>query len=180
MLTITIPANEVYNERTNEFIQVPGKTIQLEHSLISISKWESKWKIPFLDGKPKTHAQSIDYYRCMTITQNVDPMVYLGLTPELEKKINDYINDNRTATTFRKQGGKSRSREIITSELIYYWMVALEIPFECERWHLSRLLTLIEVTNIKNQPSKKMSKKDTMSQNRALNAARRAKTGSKG
>lgn len=180
MLTITIPDNEVFNEWTSEFIQVPGKTITMEHSLISVSKWESKWKEPFLDGKPKTRQQTLDYYRCMTVTPNVPSLVYRGITPEQEKKIQAYINDPHTASTVKHNGSSKGRREIITSELIYYWMVALEIPFECERWHLNRLFMLIEITNAKNQPSKKMSKRDIMNQNRALNAARKARTGSSG
>lgn len=179
MLTISVQGDELYNERTGEFITIPSKTIQMEHSLISISKWESKWKIPFLDGKQKTRAQTIDYYRCMTITPNVDPIVYSGITSDQDQKIIEYINDPMTATTIKKHGGKG-GREIITSELIYYWMTALNIPFECERWHLNRLFMLIEIASIKNQPSKKMSKRDTMNQNRMLNAARRAKSGSSG
>ena len=179
MITISVQGDELFNERTGEFITIPSKTIQMEHSLISISKWESKWKIPFLDGKQKTRAQTLDYYRCMTITPNVDPLVYSGITPEQDRKILEYINDPMTATTIKKQGRRG-GREIITSELIYYWMTAMNIPFECERWHLNRLFTLIEIASVKNQPTKKMSRKDTMAQNRALNAARRAKSGSTG
>ena len=135
---------------------------------------------PFLDNKtPKTIAETMDYIRCMTITQNVDPEVYNFLTAENIKSINDYIDAPMTATTFSQQN-TSRSREIVTSELIYYWMIALNIPMKCEKWHLNRLLTLIRVCNIKNTPPKKMSKKDIMSRNAALNAARRKQLNSKG
>lgn len=135
---------------------------------------------PFLDNKtPKTIAETMDYIRCMTITQNVDPEVYNFLTAENIKSINDYIDAPMTATTFSQQN-TSRSREIVTSELIYYWMIALNVPMKCEKWHLNRLLTLIRVCNIKNTPPKKMSKKDIMSRNAALNAARRKQLNSKG
>lgn len=135
---------------------------------------------PFLDNKtPKTIAETMDYIRCMTITQNIDPEVYNFLTAENIKSINDYIDAPMTATTFSQQN-TSRSREIVTSELIYYWMIALNIPMKCEKWHLNRLLTLIRVCNIKNTPPKKMSKKDIMSRNAALNAARRKQLNSKG
>lgn len=135
---------------------------------------------PFLDNKtPKTTAETLDYIRCMTITQNVDPEVYKFLTVENIKAINDYIDAPMTATTFSQQN-TSRSREIVTSELIYYWMIALNVPMKCEKWHLNRLLTLIRVCNIKNTPPKKMSRKDIMSRNAALNAARRKQLNSKG
>ena len=135
---------------------------------------------PFLDNKkPKTTAETLDYIRCMTITQNVNPEVYKFLTVENIKAINDYIDAPMTATTFSQQN-TSRSREIVTSELIYYWMIALNVPMKCEKWHLNRLLTLIRVCNIKNTPPKKMSRKDIMSRNAALNAARRKQLNSKG
>lgn len=180
MLTIAIQENELYNEATGEFIEIRPRTLQMEHSLISVSKWESKWKKPFFDGKPKSRAETLDYYRCMTVTPNVEPVLYLGITPETERKILDYINDPQTATTIHRQK-KSRGRsETLTSELIYYQMSALGIPFECERWHLNRLFTILEIASIKGQPANNMSKKDLYNQNRALNAARRAKSGSRG
>ena len=180
MLTVSIPESEFYNESTGEFIEVRPRTIQMEHSLISVSKWESKWKKPFFDGKPKTRAETIDYYKCMTVTPNVDPTLYLGITPEIEKKILSYINEPQTATTIHKRNGGHGKSETLTSELIYYQMSAQNIPFECERWHMSRLFMLLEIAAIKSNPTKKMSKKDIYSQNRALNAARRATSGSAG
>ena len=179
MLSVTIPSEEFFNERTGEFVMVDGKTIQMEHSLISVSKWEAKWKTPFFTDKQKTIPQIVDYYRCMTVTPNVNPMIFRMIRGENEKKIWDYINDSQTATTIKRSGAK-KGHEILTSELIYYYMTALNIPFECEKWHMSRLLTLIEVASIKSQPSKKMGKKDIYNQNRALNAARRAKSGNRG
>lgn len=180
MLLITIPKSELWDEKKGEFIYTKEQTLQLEHSLVSISKWESKWCVPFHDRKEKTIEQVIDYIKCMTITQNVDPNVYKALTRENIDEINNYITAPMTATTFSGEQQGRPSREIITSELIYYWMIALEIPPEYQKWHLNKLLTLIRVCNIKNQPSKKMSKKDVMSRNARLNAARRKSMGTKG
>lgn len=178
MLTITIPEQELFNELTNEFVSTKARTIQLEHSLVSISKWESKWNKPFLSKDEKTIEQTLDYIQCMTITQNIDPMVYRFLTDDNIRDINDYIDAPMTATTFPDKG--STSREIITSEVIYYWMISLNIPMECQKWHLNRLLTLIRVCNVKNAPVKKMSRKEIMNRNATLNAARRKKLNSKG
>ena len=180
MLTITVPATEEYDDVREEFIETDEQTLTLEHSLVSISKWESKWHKPFLSKEDKTMEETIDYVRCMTLTKNVDPNVYYALTPENIETIQKYIEDPMTATWFSDKHRGPKNREIITSELIYYWMTALQIPFECQKWHLNRLMTLIQVCSIKNQPSKKMSKKEAMSQQRALNAARRAKSGSAG
>lgn len=179
MLTITVPARELFDDRTNEFIYTKAHTLQLEHSLVSISKWESKWHKPFLTKETKTEEEMRDYIRCMTITQNVDPSVYLGLSRNNLVQIKQYIDDTMTATTFNDKN-KKQNHQVITSELIYYWMVSLNIPFECQKWHLNRLLTLIHICDIKNTPAKKMSRRDVMSRNTALNAARRAKLGTRG
>lgn len=179
MLTITVPERELYDDRTSEFIYVKSQTLQLEHSLVSISKWESKWHKPFLTNDSKTEAEMRDYIRCMTITQNVDPNVYLGLTRDNVIAIKRYIDDSMTATTFSSVE-KKKSHKIVTSELIYYWMVSLNIPFECQKWHLNRLLTLIHICDIKNAPAKKMSKREIMNRNRSLNALRRSQLGTKG
>lgn len=180
-LTIKIPAKELYDEKSGSFLKVKETNLTLEHSLVSISKWESKWHVPFLSSNDKkTLEQSIDYIRCMTISQNVDPKVYLALTTENFKEINAYIEDPMTATTVSDRGNKKWSKEIITSELIYYWMIANEVPMKCEKWHLNRLLMLIRVCSVKNQPEKKMSKGEIMKRNHALNAARRKASGSKG
>lgn len=181
MLPITIPEGEFYNEQTGEFISIKETKLQLEHSLISLSKWESKWCKPFLSKEPKTEEQNRDYVRCMTINQNVDPLVYYGITPKLLEEISNYINAPMTATWFSEDKNKAKkNNEVITNELIYYWMVALQIPFECERWHINRLLTLIRICNIKNEPPKKMNTKDLLNRNKSLNAARRARLGSRG
>lgn len=186
MLQITIPAThkEFFDEKKQEFVYVDTKerTIVMEHSLISISKWEAKWKKPYLDNKtPKTNEETLDYLRCMTITPNVDPNVYKALTEENYKEIKAYIDDPMTATTISKMPGRTSRREIITSEIVYYWMIAQQIPIEFEKWHFNRLMMLIKVCTIKNDPKKnKMSRSAIMEQNRALNKARRAKSGSKG
>lgn len=180
MLIITIPSQELFNEATQEFVSSKEQTLQLEHSLVSVSKWESKWRKPFLSKESKTVEETLDYIRCMTITQNVNPDIYNFLTNDNIKAINDYIDSPMTATTFSELGSKTGNREIITSELIYYWMIALNVPMECQKWHLNRLLTLIRVCNVKNTPPKKMSRKEIMSRNASLNAARRRKLNTKG
>ncbi len=179
MLKITIPGREMFNEKTQEFFNTKEYTLQLEHSLVSVSKWEAKWNKPFLDKKPKSIEETIDYIRCMTITQNISPDVYNNLTQENIDAVNKYIDAPMTATTFTNNKGKINN-EVITSELIYYWMTALNVPMEAQKWHLNRLLTLIRVCNVKSQPGKKMSKRDIMQRNASLNAARRAKLNSKG
>ena len=179
MLKIIVPGMEFYDENKNEFIYYNEQVLQLEHSLVSISKWESKWCKPFLSGGDKTTEEIIDYVRCMTITQNVKPDVYQRLTESNIKDINDYIDSPMTATTFNNFNN-SGGREIITSEIIYYWMVTFNIPFECQKWHLNRLLTLIRVCNIKNTPPKKMSKSEILARNRELNNARKRQFNTKG
>ena len=180
MLVITIPATEMYDEKTQEFFTFKEQTLQLEHSLVSLSKWESKWCKAFLSRDEKTLEETIDYIKCMTITQNVDPSVYNRLTKSNIIDINKYIEAPMTATTFYENSQKGRGRETVTAELIYYWMISLNIPMECQKWHLNRLLTLIRVCNVKNTPPKKMSRRDIMSRNAALNAKRRQQFNSKG
>lgn len=179
MLSLIIPANELWDERRQEFVQIDSQVLELEHSLVSLSKWESKWNKAFLSKEPKTYEESIDYIRCMTLTQNVNPDTYLGLTNAQINEVNKYIEAPMTATTVNNKNDK-RSREIVTSELIYYWMISLQIPFECQYWHLNRLMTLIKVCKVKNAPPKKMSKRSIMSRNAALNAARRKQLNSNG
>ena len=175
MLRIIIPSTEMWDEVNEKFVYSKEYVLQLEHSLVSLSKWESKWCKPFLSKENKTFEETIDYIRCMTINQHIPDEVYNCLTGENIREINEYISAPMTATRFSKDAIGKGSREQITSELIYYWMIALNIPFECQKWHINRLLTLIRVCNIKNQPSKKMSRREIMSRNTALNAARRKK-----
>ena len=180
MLRITIPEIEQYNEETEEFIISKAQVLQLEHSLVSLSKWESTWCKPFLTKKEKTVEESIDYVRCMTLTQNVDPEVYTRITPDIVDRVAKYIEAPMTATTFSSKSNQPTSHEVVTAELIYYWMIAYNIPFECQKWHLNKLMTLINVCSIKNEPPKKMGKKALMNRNTALNAARRQSLNTKG
>lgn len=180
MLEIAIKGGEFFDEGSGTFLQIKDQTLKLEHSLVSLSKWEGKWHKPFLTREPKSTEESVDYIRCMTLTQNVNPNVYKAITPQILREVSAYIDASLTATTFPKDPNRKPNREIITAEIIYYWMICHNIPFECQKWHLSRLLTLINVCNAKNGPQKKMSRKDLIARNRALNAARRKKTKSRG
>lgn len=180
MLKIVIPPREGFDNDKQEFVHFPGQTLHLEHSLVSISKWEAKYHKPFLGKDKKSNKELVDYVKCMTITQNISDETYSFLTAENFTEINAYIGDSMTATWFTNLDKATHSSEQITSELIYYWMIACEIPFECQRWHLNRLMTLIRVCNAKNGKQKKMSKADTLKRNASLNAARRAKLHTKG
>lgn len=181
MLILKIPEQEYYDQETGEFRNCRACTLKLEHSLVSISKWESKWKKPFLSDKAKTAAEFIDYIRCMTINSDVPEEAYLFMSVDNIHKIEEYIMDPATATTVtdrrKKKGGEVP--ETPTSELIYYWMVSNNIPFECEKWRLNRLITLIKICNAKGNPQQ-MSKQEILAMNNALNASRRAKSGSNG
>lgn len=170
MLIINIPSRELYDEVRNEFYTTKSTHMVLEHSLVSISKWESKHHKPFLSSVEKTSAEVIDYIRNMTITQNVDPTVYDSLDKETLDMINDYIKNPSTATTITETGGSSR--RVITSEVIYSWMFQLNIPIECQKWHLNRLLTLIRVCSIASQPAKKMSQSEIRRRQHELNKQR--------
>lgn len=180
MLQLTIPAREYWDERTQEFVNTREYSLELEHSLVSLSKWESKWHKAFLSKTPKTHEETLDYIRCMTLTPDVPPEVYNNLSRENVKMINEYIDDPMTATYISNEKQSKGRGETITAELIYYWMIALNIPFECQYWHLNRLIMLVRVCNVKNSPPKKMSKRDIASRNAALNAARRQQLNTKG
>ena len=182
MLQILVPITpEGFDEKTQTFVDPVYYPLQLEHSLVSLSKWESKWHKSFLSNPNKTDEEIMDYIRCMTITQNVKPEIYEKLSVDNIKQINAYLENSMTATYFSEDKSKKGSqRESVTSELIYYWMIALNIPFKCEKWHLNRLLTLIRVCNLKNTPPKKRSKKDILSRNAALNQARRQQLNTKG
>ena len=179
MLEIELPGGEFYDEAKNEFIELEGKKIQLEHSLISISKWESKWKKPFFEKGNLTSESFLDYILCMCMTKNVTLKDINYLSKGSLDRISDYMNEQRTATWFRDKN--SSSHEIITSEVLYYQMFSLGIPIECEKWHISRLLTLIRVFAAKDPNNKqKMGRRDIMAQNHALNEARKKKYKTKG
>lgn len=180
MLQIIVPGTEFWDAQKQEFITTTEQKLQLEHSLVSLSKWESKWCKPFLSSTNKTDEEVLDYIRCMTITQNVKPETYRSLTIDNMSKIDAYINAPMTATTFTDRETRKFNREVITAEIIYYWMVSLNIPSHYEKWHLNRLLALIKVCNIKNQPPRRMSRRETLSQQAALNASRRKQFNTKG
>lgn len=172
MLKISVPAVELYDDVRNEFIDVKGQTLTLEHSLVSISKWESKWKRPFFKDPPKTTEELQDYVRCMTLTQNVDPNVYRAIPENIYTQITDYMNDSMTATWFSERNQRRNTR-IITSELIYCWMFQLGVPMECQKWHINRLMTLIRVCSEETREPQKMSRKDMAALNNARRKARR-------
>lgn len=180
MLSITVSENELWNEEKQEFVFVKEQTLQLEHSLVSLSKWESKWHKAFLGKSEKTYEESLDYIRCMTITQHVKPEVYYCLTNDQIEKIYAYISEDMTAISFRDNKKGMGSRETITSELIYYWMIMFHIPTEFQKWHLSRLIALIRLCDIKNTPHKKKTARELVSQYASINAARRKELNSKG
>lgn len=178
MLKVVIPAQEHYDEITNTFFETKEQILQLEHSLVALSRWESKWKKPFLNDNEKTFEEIIDYVRCMTITQNVSADVYNYIPANSYHEITRYIDDPMTATTVNEIKQPGQGKEIITSELIYFWMVNFRIPFECQKWHLNRLLTLIRICSIKNATDNKRqrnkSRADILNRNRLLNEQRKA------
>lgn len=180
MLSIEIPEREFFDEKTEQFGRIKATALNLEHSLISISKWEAKWHIPFFESE-KTTEQTIDYIRCMVINREIpdDSIIFSFLTQDDVDKINAYINDPMTATSIKGQENHAKD-QFVTSELIYYWMIQYNIPHEFEKWHINRLITLIRVCSEENKPKKKMSRQEIAAQNKARNAARRAKLGTKG
>lgn len=178
MLRINIPISEHYDEETEKFV-TQTVSVDLEHSLASLSKWESKWKKPFLSDDEKTDEQTLDYIRMMVLNDDFPEDIFQKLSMENVKQINEYIEDKMTATWFKQQP-ESRTKPIITSEIIYYWMVSLNIPFECENWHLNRLITLVRVCDEKNKPPEKQDPQAMAAQRKAVNDARRAKYKTKG
>lgn len=184
MLTITVGADEVFDDETQTFASNGGFQLQLEHSLVSLSKWESIHKKAFLDSKEKTSEEVLSYIECMVISENPPGDYLLRLSKENFEEIHAYIEDKRTATWFSDRQNGPPNRETITSELVYYWMTAFQIPFECQHWHLNRLFTLIRVCGLKQkeQSEDKPQKMghDELARRRALNAQRRAELGTKG
>ena len=180
MLTIQVPEQEYFNELTNEFFTCGGFELKVEHSLNAISRWESKWKKPFLSEGQKTVEETRDYIRCMNLTPGIPEEEFKYLPNWVSDKIAEYITSPYTATTITNHGPQKKSREIITAEIIYYWMVSYQIPFECADWHYDKLMKLIQVCSIKSEKPKKMPHGQAMAQQRALNAQRRSQFNSAG
>ena len=173
MLSIIVPSAEKWDERREEFVYSKPCSLRLEHSLVSISKWEANWNKPFYSKKPKTSIELLDYVKCMTITQNVDPAVYMNLTAKNLEDISKYIEAPMTATWFSDENKSKRPGRTITSELVYSWMIDFGIPFECQKWHFNRLLTLIRVCEAEHRPPKKQSRSDILRHHAKLNKQRR-------
>jgi len=180
MLRLIIEGDESFDEETNTFETFNDVVIDLEHSLISLSKWESKYKKPFLSSEEKTSEEIFGYLKAMIVTSDTDPDVLYRCTQADIKRIQEYIDSSQSATTFGSMPERRGPSEVITSELIYYWMVAFNIPFECEYWHLNRLFSLIRICNIKNSKPTKMSRNEVAQRNRELNAQRRAELNTTG
>ena len=180
MLTIKVSLTELFDEEKQEFVEGVTFDLKLEHSLVSLSKWEQMYEKSFMGTEEKTDEELIGYIQCMITTPNWDVQLLYRLTEDNLQEINNYINAKMTATTFHDPPGAPKTREVITSELIYYWMTVFNIPFECEHWHLNRLFTLIRVCNVKQSKPKKMTSQEAARQRAELNARRRAQYGTSG
>jgi len=182
MLTVIVSGDEIFNEETSEFSSVGDFVLELEHSLLSLSKWESKFEKPFLGKDEKTAEELMWYVRAMILNPIYPSDLFARLSRENLDEINAYIESKQSATTFgHMPEHRTRGRaETITSELIYYWLVAFNIPFETETWHLNRLFSLIRICNIKQSKPTKMSRNEVAQRNRELNAQRRAQLGTSG
>lgn len=174
MLTIIVPMEESFDDSKQEFVVTQGFSLDLEHSLVSLSKWESKHEKPFLGNEEKSAEETLSYVECMILTPNVPPEVYAKVSGDNLKAINEYITSKQTATWFSEIKKESSSKEVITAEVIYHWMIALDVPLECQDWHLNRLLTLIKVINVKNAPKQKLGRREAAQRQRDLNAERKA------
>lgn len=180
MLTIVVPGQELFNNKTQKFIKTEDVKLRMEHSLVAISKWESKWHKPFLTSTGRSGEEVTDYFRMMCIEEDVDSSVLDRMTEENIRQIQDHIENSMTATTFSNLPDSPGRREIVTAEIVYYWMISMQIPLDRENWHFGKLIALIKTINAKNAPKKKMNTKDALAQQRELNAQRRAASQSNG
>lgn len=183
MLTIDIPEQDIFDESTSTFYKVKAQKLHFEHSLAAIAKWEAKWHTPFMDNKEKNMVQLVDYIRCMCVDTDVDPIVFKGLSRKHMVMVEEYIKDPMTASWIDDSKKKPKPKthaEVMTSELMYFYMSQAQIPYECQNWPLPRLVMLLRIAGEKMSTNNKMSKRDIMNQQASLNAIRRAKTGSKG
>lgn len=180
MLKIVVGGTEAYDEASSQFVRQGGSVIELEHSLLSVSKWESKHEKPFLSKAPKTEEEVFSYLECMAQAPDLPPEIFSQLSDEHFEAINAYLDAKMTATWFSERPGAPKNSEVITAELIYYWMIAYQIPIECEAWHLNRLFTLIRICSIKNSKPKKMSGAEAAARRRELNEQRKRQLGTKG
>lgn len=180
MLRIIVEGDENFDEEKQEFLNVEDVVLDLEHSLLSLSKWESKYQKPFLSSNNKSSEEMFGYLAAMIMTPNVESDVLYRCSQDTIDRIQEYIDSPQSATTFGMMPERKGPGEIITAELIYYWMVAFNIPFECETWHLNRLFALIRICNIKNSKPKRIPKHEMAMRNRELNAQRRAQLGTSG
>lgn len=180
MLQLSIVTSELFDESSDEFVDADSVELELEHSLVSLSKWECKYEKPFLGENTKAEEELLDYIRMMVIGPVPPDDVLSKLSQGNVEAIERYINAKMTATWFSNDPSPSVNREIVTAEIIYYWMISLGVPFECQHWHLNRLLTLIKVCNLKNQPKKNMTRAEAASMQSDLNQQRRAELGSTG
>jgi len=180
MLKIIVPGDEFFDESAQEFITKGDVVLELEHSLVSLSKWESIYEKPFLTKEEKTSEEILEYIKCMLIGSEIPSEIFSRFSEDNISQINDYIGAKQSATWFNERTGQPKNREIVTAEVIYHWMIAFQIPLECQMWHLSRLFTLIRVCNVKNSNPKKMGKSEVASRMRELNAQRKAEIGTRG
>lgn len=182
MLTITVPSLQLFDEETERFVNEPEVKLQLEHSLVSLSKWEAKFEKPFLSADEKSPEEIIGYIEAMTLTPNIPPEVFQRITPTLVNQVFNYIDAKMSATWFTERKRATASREIITTEIIYYWLIQFNIPFEAQHWHFNRLMTLIKVCNQKNAPDKqpKMNQRDLAAERRKINEQRKQKLNTTG
>lgn len=172
MLRITIFGDEFFDETAEQFIYPDAVELEFEHSLVSLSKWESKFEKPFLSETSKTAEEILAYIEAMIITPNCPPGVLGKLSQANLDEIHAYIESKQTGTTFRDTGKDRGKAEPISAELIYYWMVGFNVPFECQHWHLNRLFSLLRVCSIKQSKPTKMSKSEMAASRRALNQRR--------